>query len=245
MFLIEVGSGVGGQIFLHPEQAVMRPMDGAFADTFRQAASALAEFCSSADMGMPKSASACLYGSTGQERFLQGLLLSGGSGAGALALGAYRAVHRHPAADLDMAVSFALSAPGMTGSLEMDGDCHSVVGMDDKVRGCARYGVRRLLVAREQESALALYGRRHQIRIIGVETVAAAIALICSTAKPREASHHGVISETPPHSIPSEAYLQSQKDHGVVPHWFEVLHRTATGSAFQPRTGAADDDRSG
>src|SRR5262249_19591366 len=110
----------------------------------------------------------------GHERFLHGTVLRGPSGTGALAMALNGLYVGLAPLDSRLAVSFALSAPGTS---DVDGSCHAVGGADEKVRACAKQGIARVLVAKEQHSQIALYGYKHGIEILGAATFAEAAAL--------------------------------------------------------------------
>ncbi|WP_165864443.1 AAA-like domain-containing protein [Capsulimonas corticalis] len=149
------------------------------------------------------------------ELFLQKLVLRGPSGGGALAAGLY-AFHRgYKAIDRSLAVSFALTRPGRTQS---DGCCHAVGGAYEKVRGCAKHGIRRLMVSEEQASQVAFYGHLQDVAILGVGAFADAVKLVDSAVA------------SPPSLIQSMVVAD---DGGVLPLGSPVYVERASDMAFR------------
>jgi hypothetical protein len=225
-FLFERTNREGGEIFLHPEEVPMRAIDCAFGATLARAGAALRDLCSADGASLPNLCVRIRALRPEQERFLQGLTLRGDSAAGAITLGALCALRGQTVAG-ETSVSFALAEPRQETS---DGACHPVGGLEEKVRGCVRHGIARLLVAFPHpnapecagESALALYARRHGIEIVRSRTIAEAAALLAQwtagahpETKPPAVNRQGARVAKCAESSPSPVW--SDEDRGVVP----------------------------
>src|SRR5579871_792253 len=160
-----------GQVFLDPQDVLLRCMDEHFAGVFQQASQAAAAAAGIPVESVPATRVRVHTLRPADERFLHGMVLCGPSGAGALALGLYALYTGNRQIPTDLAVSFALCAAA---DQEADGRCYPIEGADDKIRGCARSGLRRLLVSASQHGQIALYGRRQGVGVIGADTFAAA-----------------------------------------------------------------------
>jgi hypothetical protein len=173
-FVLETLLRRTGSVFLHPEQALWRCLGDSFAQAFAQAAQAAQRPFGEERTALPDVRVRIQTPRPGHERFLLGTVLRGTSGAGALAVALDHLYHRRGPVDTHLAVSFALSLSAET---EPDGRCHAVHGADEKIRGCAKQGVHRLLVAREQAGDLAAYGHRTGVKILDAETLEEAARL--------------------------------------------------------------------
>jgi hypothetical protein len=174
-FVLEAVPMLTSSVYLHPEDAVVRCMDESFARCFQQAASVAQRRFRDSRESLPGVRVRVRTAQPGHERFLHGMVLRGASGAGALAVGLDALYHRRPSTHRNIAISFALCDPR---DMKVDGACYAVGEADDKVRGCAKQGVRRLLVAEPQQYELALYGYKHGIEVIGAATFEEAAAQV-------------------------------------------------------------------
>jgi hypothetical protein len=170
-----------GEVFLAPEQTVMRCMDARFAEALRDAAVAAKIGVEDRANDLPAVSVRVQTLKPGHERFLCGTVLRGESGGGALSVGLRQLYLGSTQASDHVAISFALRAHG---SPHVDGNCHVVGATDEKVRGCAKQGVPHLLVARHQQAQLAMYGRKHNVQILGATTVLEAADAVGALAKP-------------------------------------------------------------
>ena len=155
----------GNEAYLDPDQVAVRCLAPDFLSIF-----ALASQCAGWVGGRVRLESRIPE----HDVFLNKLLLSGGSGGGALAiclqsLGSGRPMER------DLAISFALSDSG-------DGRSVAVGGAYEKVRGCAKHGIRRLIVSEEQSSQVAFYGHLQSVNILGAANVAQAMKYLPNLA---------------------------------------------------------------
>ena len=164
-FIVErVGYG-GNEAYLDPDQVAVRCLAPDFLSTF-----ALASQCAGwvgarvrLQSRLPR-----------HDVFLKKLLLSGGSGGGALAVGLHTLGSGRPM-ERDLAISFALSDSG-------DGRSVAVGGAYEKVRGCAKHGIHRLIVSDEQSSQVAFYGHLQNVNILGAADVAHAVGFLATLA---------------------------------------------------------------
>lgn len=186
------GTNRAGQVYIHPEQAVLRGLDSSFASAIFDAAEAARAGIASDGRPWPDVRIRIQTLKPSHERFLSGTMLRGESGGGALAVALQTMYLGQPAPDSARAISFALRGPD---NAPVDGRCYPVAGTDDKVRGCAKHGMEALIVAMEQQRPLTLYGHKHGLRILGSGTVrdAARLATNSSTATP--------INETGPNVV--------------------------------------------
>jgi hypothetical protein len=184
-FLFEPSHQSTGSVFLHPEHAALRCMDKLFAASFAHAAAITQKWTEASGTAMPGVRVQIRTVVPGHERFLSGVVLRGSSAGGALAVGLSRLYSGEAFDTDDLAVSFALAAAGDDAP---NGRCHSVSGTDDKVRACAKQGIKRLLVAKEQQSSLVLYGHKHGVEIIGAEVVEEAVRALVPAARSHEVS---------------------------------------------------------
>jgi hypothetical protein len=187
-FVLEpVRRSVGGA-FLHPCQTAVRCMDDRFAASFSQAVIAAKRDLAGAG-DLPDVRVLIQTVKPGHEKFLCGTMLRGDSGGGALAVGLLNLYTGQMRSDNRLAISFALN---VAGTLVVDGKCHPVGGTDDKVRGCAKQGLTRLVVAKEQQLQLALYGHKHNIQIMGAKTVSEAskASVIPNESGPKHQAEH-------------------------------------------------------
>lgn len=179
-FVLEPSEIATGEVFLAPDQTVMRCMDARFADTFRDAALAARADSTGIPAELPTVSVRIRTLVPGQERFIRSTPLRGESGGGALAVALRQVYTGREMADSQLAISFALHAPAST---IVDGGCHEVASTDEKVRGCAKQHVDRLLVARSQQAKLTVYGHMHGVQILGALTVAEAVDTVASVAR--------------------------------------------------------------
>jgi hypothetical protein len=178
-FVLEPVSQANGSIFLHPEQAVLRCMEASFAAVFAQAQQAVQQTFAAREPTLPGARVSIRAVKPEHERLLNNSVLNGTSGAGALALGlACLAAGAH-CLENTLAVSFALSA-GKAASV--DGNCHAVSGIGDKILGCARQGMKQILVAKAQEKEIAPYAYKNNLGILSAETFSAAAAILLERA---------------------------------------------------------------
>lgn len=173
-FLLEPVARATGEVFLHPEQTVVRCMDAVFADSFRYAARAAKHELDRPLDQLPGVRVRVQTVKPSHERFLCGVMLRGESGGGALAVGLRHIYTGVPGSDDQTAISFALHHAR---NMPVDGKCHPVGGTDEKVRGCAKQNLARLLVAKQQQAPLAIYGRKNDLQIVGASTVREAAAM--------------------------------------------------------------------
>ncbi|MGO8673592.1 MAG: AAA-like domain-containing protein [Capsulimonadaceae bacterium] len=200
-FVLEAASRLSGEVFLHPEQAVVRCMDEVFAGTFRDAAVAGRFGLPVVARDLPGVRVRIETVKPSHERFLCGAMLRGESGGGALAVGLREIYTGRARTDTGLAVSFAVHAHRQG---RVDGNCHPVAAGDDKVRGCAKQGIQRLLVAKSQQSQLALYGHKHNVRILGAASIEEAVS---------QAS--GMAPEIP-HKIVVLCHLRAEQDGRIL-----------------------------
>ncbi|MGO8672573.1 MAG: AAA-like domain-containing protein [Capsulimonadaceae bacterium] len=185
-FVLENRPYGGGQVYFDPEQVATRCLDPTFLAVFAQAAKITTRHT-------PHNRQLCVRVSLKTRRpedevFLQKLIVRGPSGGGALASGLYALSRGHFVLDRSLAISFALSPPGTSAP---DGYCHAVGGAYEKVRGCAKDGVRQLIVSDEQAGQVKFYGRLQDVTIIGVSSVADAFKVVDSAAIAPEATDTG------------------------------------------------------
>lgn len=111
--------------------------------------------------------------------FLRKLVLAGNSGGGALAAGIYILESNKLWNDPSVAVSLALTGKGDVAFDSMGkqeggnptGNCYPVGGLNDKIRGSAKLGINRLIVASSQASGQNFYGHLNNVKIIGASTM--------------------------------------------------------------------------
>ena len=166
------GSTRVGQVYIHPEQAVLRGLDSSFASSVANAAQAARAGLPADGRPWPDVRIRIQTVKPSHERFLSGTMLRGESGGGALAVGLQTMYLGQQAPDPARAISFAVNGPA--GSA-VDGRCYPVAGTDDKIRGCAKHGMEALIVAMEQQRPLTLYGHKNGLRILGSGTVRDAV----------------------------------------------------------------------
>jgi hypothetical protein len=176
-----------GEVFLHPEQIALRCMDAGFIGCFAQVSAVLRRHLAESVGELPDFCLRLQALRPDQESFLQGITLSGGSGAGALALTLYGQYAGLAPVKREVAASFAFDlsvlAPAVldaAAETEASIRCVPVNGVAEKVRGCAAQGIDRLLVATGQQEELALYGRRNGVAVIGIQTFAEAVSHLMS-----------------------------------------------------------------
>jgi hypothetical protein len=203
-----------GQVFLHPEQIALRCMDATFTNSFAQAGAALRRHLADHGGDLPDFCLRLQALRPDQESFLQGIILRGGSGSGALALTLYGQHRGLPAEIPGLAASFAVDIGPESGA---DTRCLPVNGAVEKVRGCARQGIDRLLVAVSQREELALYGRRNGVDIMGVNTFADAVAHLNGQGHPRSHSSHSRSRRSIPEMFPLRPTPEDEEEGGLVP----------------------------
>lgn len=163
-----------GELFLHPDQAPLRAMDGRFARAFELAGKAVCKI----GVGIPDIGIRLHAADPNQERFLDGLLLRGASASGALAAAALCALQGIEP-DRSQAVSFLIEEPigaDLVATFRLAG------GMQEKIRGCARHGVRRLLTAHTTDAELNLLARRQGVELVGVSDLVKAAHALASVS---------------------------------------------------------------
>jgi hypothetical protein len=170
-FVLEPAVGTGSALFLDPQQVALRGMDRLFARTFARAAQVAAQLCGKPAAQLPNVRVQIRMAQPHHERFMLGIPLRGASVGGALALAAYALFSGKRFAQNHLAVSFALGE-------ETDHRCHNVGGMEDKIRGCARQHIRRLLVTTAQRDAFAHYAAPQNVTLLGATDFAQAAALV-------------------------------------------------------------------
>lgn len=171
-FLLEQTPRSSGDVFLHPDQAAVRGLDDTFATSFASAGEAARVGIKSDISEWPDVRVRILTVKPSHERFLAGMMFRGDSGGGALAVGLQTLYLGWQAPDARRAISFAVRAQGAT---HADGLCYPVGGADDKVRGCAKNGLEGLIVTQEQQRDLAVYAHKHNLQVVGVNTVQEAV----------------------------------------------------------------------
>jgi hypothetical protein len=208
-----------GQVFLHPEQIALRCMDATFTNSFEQAAAVLRLHLANHEADpveeLPDYCLRLQVLRPDQESFLQGITLHGGSGGGALALTLYGQQFGVSSEIMGLAASFAVAVGPEPGS---DTRCLPVNGAAEKVRGCARQGMDRLLVAASQQEELALYGRRNGVAILGVNTFADAVAHLNGQGHPPHNHHSPYRSRRSiPEMFPLRTPPEDEEEGGLVP----------------------------
>lgn len=165
-FVLEPSPYGGTGAYTHPAQMATRCVDPRFFAVFKQASAEIDRLSPPASVGSvrvriePRRPE--------HEVFLHKLILRGPSGGGALAAGLYLLSRPANSVSRNLAVSYALTAPGQT---VPDGFCHAVGGAYEKVRGCAKAGIGTLIVAEEQASQVKFYGSLQSVSIVGVSAL--------------------------------------------------------------------------
>ena len=176
-FCYETTSEANGAVILHPDQAALRCMDLQFAESMTIAAKLVQLELADRFTSFPDVRIRLETVKPAHERILAGMVLKGPSAGGALAIGLHGLLVRNRTVDRRTAISFALGKP-LAGLV--DRNCYAVAGIDDKAPGCARQGVNRLMLEREQQRQTAQYARDQGLDTIGASTFAEAVSLAVS-----------------------------------------------------------------
>lgn len=207
-----------GEAYLDPEQVLMRCLTRDFSDVFSQSSKIIRQLYDGLDAMSVRISIRSRIPSN--DIFLQKLTLGGSSGGGALGVGLYSLWkgNKSPIPP-DSAVSFSLIDSSKN---VVDGRCHAVGSAYEKIRGAARAGITRLLVAAEQESQVAFYGHLQNVAIVGAATVQEALTVVdvartslTSSVTIAHSDDGGVMS------LDSPLYLERRSDA----HFFEALAR--------------------